>query len=391
MRRRLQRITTVFALGLLAILFVMVLKIQDYETTNQNTTNTEEQLLRLNELEQLAKQAIEEQNQDVANEFYTSIANERKFIKSTEQQDKVERDKIAWMIVGGICIACLYMMNLYIDRAILRPFEKMKQYTSMIARGEFDLPLNYERSNYFGEFTWSFDEMRCEVTRARASEQEAIENNKTIIATLSHDIKTPIASIRAYAEALEANFDDSPEKRAVYTRVIMNKCDEVSALTEDLLLHFLSDLDKLQIQPQKYDIIKVLEETIKELSSDKEDIHLEKKMDKCLVSLDRKRFVQIVENIVGNARKYAKTDVWITVTEDAGEVQLGFRDHGLGIPEEELPFVTNKFYRGSNQGMENGAGLGLYIVSYIVDRMNGRILLQNKEPGLEVKITFPCC
>ena len=95
----------------------------------------------------------------------------------------------------------------YVYFAILRPFEKMKAFAGKIARGDFEDSLRYERSNYFGEFTWAFDSMRTEIIKARACEKEAIENNKTVIATLSHDIKTPIASIRAYTEGLEANMD----------------------------------------------------------------------------------------------------------------------------------------------------------------------------------------
>ena len=81
--------------------------------------------------------------------------------------------------------------------------------------------------------------MRKEITKARSCEREAIENNKTVIATLSHDIKTPIASIRAYAEGLEANLDSTYEKRMKYLSILMRKCDEVSKLTNDLFLHSL--------------------------------------------------------------------------------------------------------------------------------------------------------
>lgn len=89
------------------------------------------------------------------------------------------------------------------------------------------MPLNYERSNYFGEFTWAFDSMRREITKARSCEREATENNKTVIATLSHDIKTPISSIRAYAEGLEANLDNTPENaQIIYQLLCVNvmKC-----------------------------------------------------------------------------------------------------------------------------------------------------------------------
>ena len=104
-----------------------------------------------------------------------------------------------------ICAAAAFIAALsfgYVYFSILRPFDKMKNFAEKIAQGNFDIPLDYERSNYFGSFTWAFDSMRREITKARACEREAIDNNKTVIATLSHDIKTPVASIRAYAEGL---------------------------------------------------------------------------------------------------------------------------------------------------------------------------------------------
>ncbi|MCR4845615.1 MAG: sensor histidine kinase, partial [Eubacterium sp.] len=135
----------------------------------------------------------------------------------------------------------------YVDRSVLRPFRKLKNYAADVSKGNLDKSLQVERGNYFGDFTWAFDNMRREIVKSRASEKEAIENNKTVIATLSHDIKTPVASIRAYAEAFEANMDSTPEKRQKYISTLMEKCDEVTKLTNDLFLHSISEMNKLEV------------------------------------------------------------------------------------------------------------------------------------------------
>lgn len=106
---------------------------------------------------------------------------------------------------------------------MLAPFQKLEQYAGELAKGNLDVSLDYERTNFFGAFTWAFDHMREELIRARKREEYAIQENKTIIATLSHDIKTPIASIRAYAEALEANLESGYEKRQQYASVMPKK------------------------------------------------------------------------------------------------------------------------------------------------------------------------
>ena len=293
-----------------------------------------------------------------------------------------------WVFCGAglVFLACV-MGYTYV--AVLRPFEKMKDYAAEIAKGNFDLPLDYARSNYFGQFTWAFDSMRREITKARANEREAVENNKTVIATLSHDIKTPIASIRAYAEGLEARMDSSPERRARYLSVIMRKCDEVARLTDDLFLHSLSDLDKLKINAEPLEICSFVGEAIEELAAQQDDIFFIPPSFSAYVNADRNRLLQIIENLVNNARKYAKSRIDVSLSRENGTVCLKIRDYGGGIPDEDMPFIFDKFYRGKNRGSEQGSGLGLYIVRYLAEKMGGCVTLRNHTSGLEAVVSLP--
>ena len=293
------------------------------------------------------------------------------------------------LILCGICLLFLLCVFTYVYFAILRPFDKLKGFAEKISQGDFDIELRYERSNYFGAFTWAFDSMRREITKARSCEKEAIENNKTVIATLSHDIKTPIASIRAYVEGLEANMDSTPQKRERYLSVIMKKCDEVSRLTNDLFLHSLADLEKLKITPKEMELCEFLKETVEEMGAEQNDIHFTEPAFALRVSADENRLVQILENLVNNARKYAKTNIDIFCMQDDNGVSIHIQDHGGGIPDEDMPFIFEKFYRGKNCGHEQGSGLGLYIVKYLTEQMQGTILLHNHEDGLEAVITLP--
>jgi signal transduction histidine kinase len=288
-----------------------------------------------------------------------------------------------------LAIIFMVLVFLYVYFNILRPFDKMKDFAAEIAKGNFNVPLKYERSNYFGAFTWAFDSMRKEIMRSRAAEREAIENNKTVIATLSHDIKTPIASIRAYAEGLEANLDKSPERRRKYLEVLMRKCDEVTSLTNDLFLHSLSDMGKIEIKPEEFELTSFLEQEVSEIAAERGDVFFRKPGFSSKVLADKKRLTQLVENLINNSRKYAKTEINISMTEVDGAVKIHFRDRGEGIPDEDMPFITDKFYRGRNCGNENGSGLGLYIVKYIIEQSGGELELKNLNPGLEVTVTLP--
>lgn len=338
-----------------------------------------EQIIAVNEIEQLIRSG----QYDIAAQ---KAADLRKFMQPDEYK---QEHSVKWIVLCFISLIYLFSIFGYIYFSILRPFDKLKKFSSSIAQGDFNLPLNYERSNYFGEFTWAFDSMRREITKARSCEREAIENNKTVIATLSHDIKTPISSIRAYAEGLEANLDSTPEKRAQYLHILMHKCDEVSKLTNDLFLHSLSDLDKLQINPETFELCEFMRTAVSEITAEQHNIHLDIPNNQILVLADKNRLTQIMENLINNALKYAKSDIFITLSISNHIIKINFRDYGTGIPDEDMPFIFDKFYRGRNCKEEQGSGLGLYIVKYLTEQMGGNVLLQNHSDGLEAIVTLP--
>ncbi len=378
MKGRVIKVTIFFSLLLVAATGILALNSRKADP--QDTRS--QQLVDLNEISQLIERGDYDTAEQKTDEYAESLRRE-------PLEDSVGINGIVMCTLTVIFMAAVFV---YVYINILRPFDKMKDYASEIAKGNFDVPLNYERSNYFGAFTWAFDSMRKEITRSRMAEREAIENNKTVIATLSHDIKTPITSIRAYAEGLEANLDTSPERRARYLEVMMRKCDEVTELTNDLFLHSLSDLNMLQMKPEEFELVPFLKQSISEIGAEHEDILFRVPDISPVIYADKKRINQIVENLINNSRKYAKTSVTVSITQSGDTVSIHFRDKGPGIPDEDMPFITEKFYRGKNSGTENGSGLGLYIVRYIAEQSGGSIELINHasgEKGLEVVVNLP--
>lgn len=374
MKKKLAGITAFFAVLIVSVIAGFYL----YEYNLDEEETRAEQIIAVNEIEQLARMGENEH-----------VVEKALILKEDLRESDVQnRSRNSLLMVGGICLLFLAVVFGYIYFAILRPFDRIENFAEKIAQGNFDIPLNYERTNYFGKFTWAFDSMRKEIIKARSCEREAVENNKTVIATLSHDIKTPIASIRAYAEGLEAHMDTSPERRAKYLSVIMKKCDEVSGLTNDLFLHSLSDLEKIQISSESFEICGFLKTAIEEIAGEQADVKVSDPPFTAIVSADKKRVIQITENIINNARKYAKTNMEVSFTKSDTDVMVHFRDYGSGIPDEDMPFIFDKFYRGHNCADEQGSGLGLYIIKYLAEKMNGKVLLHNHGNGLEVTVVF---
>ena len=378
MKGRVIRITVIFSLLLVAVTGILALSSRKLSPQDERS----QQLVDLNEISQLISRGDYDTAKQKTDE-YTDM------LRSKPLEDSFG---INGIVMCALTIFFMAMVFLYVYINILRPFDKMKDYASEIAKGNFDLPLNYERSNYFGAFTWAFDSMRKEITRSRMAEREAIENNKTVIATLSHDIKTPITSIRAYVEGLEENLDTSEERRSRYLEVIMRKCDEVTALTNDLFLHSLSDLNMLRMQPEEFELVPFLKQSVSEIAAEHEDVLFRKPDISPVINADKKRINQIVENLINNSRKYAKTNITVSLTQLDDTVSIHFRDKGSGIPDEDMPFITEKFYRGKNVGDENGSGLGLYIVKYIAEQSGGSLELINHtsgEEGFEAVVSLP--
>lgn len=348
--------------------------ISSYDSSNKSGSY----IVSLNEIEKLCEQENGREAADKARELREEI--------NADKSDSEGQDTI--LITGVLCLLFLAGVSLYCGIVVIRPFHKLSDFAEKIAGGNLDVPFDYDRTNYFGRFTWAFDSMRREIIRARACEREATDNQKTVIAALSHDIKTPVASIRAYTEALELGIGSSPEKCMKYTEVIIRKCDEISKLTSDLLTHSLSELEKLKMSPECFEICKLLRKAVADISPDG-SVSFESCFSDIEVYADPDRVCQITENIINNAKKYAGTEVRITAEPFENMALIRFRDFGNGVPDKDIPFIFDKFYRGSNTGKQSGSGLGLYIVKYIAEQSGGSVCGKNTDNGFEITVSLP--
>ena len=372
MKKRILLISIFFIIVIVVV--TVIFGIYEHNLNSNSTINN--QIVDINEIEQLYKNG----NSELASKKLTDL---QEYLRSTRSKSV---DYSSLITISSISILFIVAVFAYIYYSILRPFDKLKGFASEISKGNFDLPLEYERGNYFGDFTWAFDSMRQEITKARICEKEAIENNKTVIASLSHDIKTPIASIMAYAEALEANMDDTYEKRVEYTNVIIRKSEEVKKLTDDLFLHSISDMDRISYREEKVDLLDIIKTSANDFKANSK-INFKTNINSAFIKGDKERLFQVFENLINNSIKYANTNIDINLEENNNNYIVNIKDYGPGIDDKDLPFIFEKFYRGNNSKEKQGTGLGLYIVKYMMEKMNGKVELENKD-GLLVKLFF---
>ncbi len=289
---------------------------------------------------------------------------------------------IAIIIQCAICIGYVT----YLHFTMIRPFHKLKGFAERIAGGNLDIPLEMDKHNLFGVFTESFDIMRAELKKARIAEAQANASKKELVAKLSHDIKTPVASIKAVSE-VGLTVKGNEKDKANYMQII-GKADQINTLVTNLFTATLEELQQLTVTPKNIE-----SKQIKFLLENADYLHKASIPDipKCFVYADSLRLQQVFDNIFANSYKYAKTEIVISIEQNDNQINIILEDFGGGVLQEELPILKEKFKRGSNSENTEGAGLGLYISDYFMKEMHGELNIENGNHGLKVIVTLVIC
>ncbi len=289
---------------------------------------------------------------------------------------KGEIISLVW-ILGLVFVLLVLLVVLLIYIYILHPFKKLEHFAGEVAKGNLDAPLALKRHNFFGAFTWAFDMLRCELKTSKEREVEAERTKKELVAVLSHDIRTPVASIKAYAECLKSLPEKDSERGEHYIDVIIKKIDEITKLSQDMFLHAISDLEELEISAVQYQSRELLNNIIEPLILHYDNrILIANAFPNVTIFTDKFRLAQVFENIISNSAKYApKSIIEVSSFVEDNALICCFKDYGEGVLPEDIPFLFDKFYRGRNAKESGlaGTGLGLYISKYILEKSYGQI------------------
>lgn len=284
-------------------------------------------------------------------------------------------------IVSFIQIMTIIIYYLYLNKKIIKPFKQMEDFASRVAGGNLDIPLTMDKNNNFGAFTESFDIMREELKKAKMKEKEANDSKKELIAKLSHDIKTPVASIKSTSEL--GIVVTKEEKIKNYFETINAKTDQINTLVTNLLSSTIEDLTEINISPIKCDS-QILYELIK--TSDYQNKVNDFNIVDSYIYADVIRLQQVIDNIFSNSYKYANTNIDIYTKIEEDYFVLEIKDYGNSIDDLDIPLIVEKYKRGKNAINKDGVGLGLYISKQFICAMNGILEIKNDKPGFRVII-----
>lgn len=281
----------------------------------------------------------------------------------------------------------------YVKRRIIIPFKNMKQFAGRVAEGDLDAPLSMDRDNLFGAFSESFDIMREELLESKKRETALQKKEKELVASLSHDLKTPITGIKLTTELLKTKLTvkgDGEENADTVEKLdnIYKKADQIDVLVSDLFSSTLDDLGefKVTLNDEESD---VLLDIVKKY--DDKGLTRVSEIPKVLINIDVKRMSQVIGNIISNSYKYAGTRIDVSFDTVDEFLQMEIRDYGPGVPKDELNLITNKFYRGKDwaESKEEGSGLGLYIAKTLMEKMNGELVITGEGEGFDVSLLIP--
>ncbi|MDR2601765.1 MAG: HAMP domain-containing histidine kinase [Spirochaetaceae bacterium] len=279
-------------------------------------------------------------------------------------------------------------MSLFIARSITRSVLVLEDATKRIAEGDLDLTVDVRGSNEITSLTSSLNKMR-------AALKENENRRYRFVMGVTHDLKTPLALIRGYTEALKDGVIGDPGSRVNAVNIIISKADQLEGMINDLIEFVRMDTGEWRNRLQKINLGEFLKSFARRVSMDAELFHHHTAIDITLppslfVPLDERLAVRALENLVNNAIRYtpAGTTVRLGAALAENAVRITVSDNGPGISKDDLPYVFEAFYRGSSSRREEGMGLGLSIVKWVVTSHGWSIAVSSNSEGATAETCF---
>lgn len=292
----------------------------------------------------------------------------------------------------GLMAFLIMIVMLGIRHWILRPFEELTNLPYELAKGNLTVPLRENRSRFFGRFVWGVNLLRETMEEQKRRELQLQRDKKTLLLSLSHDIKTPLSAIKLYAKALEKGLYSQEEIRSTIAGAIDKKADEIEGFVSEIVYASREDFLSLEVDMGEYYLSEVISRICnyyrEKLALLQTEFIVGTYMD-CLLKADMDRSEEVLQNIMENAIKYGDgTRIEIRISEEEGCILVAVENSGCSLSEAELPHIFESFWRGANVKNQPGSGLGLYICRQLMHKMGGEVFAEMKEDFMTVTVVF---
>ena len=272
---------------------------------------------------------------------------------------------------------------IYINKKIIKPFSNIKDIPYELAKGNLNIPLKEQKNKYFGKFTWGMDMLRENLEDSKKRELKYQKDKKTLILSLSHDIKTPLSAIKLYSKALKENLYNSEEKKKEVVDGILKNTEEIEHYVNEIVKNSREDFLDLPVKDESFYLKEVLQKIEVYYADKLEPLHTDFSIaygENCLLKGDEDRIIEVIQNVIENAIKYGDGKrIIINCSEEEDCKLISILNTGCSLKKEDLPHIFDSFYRGSNAKKKEGSGLGLYICKQLMHKMDGEIFAKIKE------------
>jgi len=311
------------------------------------------------------------------------------YILSTRLPVSEDSSFLIWL---GFLLLLVLGIDFFMGRFITKPVSELNTSAKRMAGLDFSAPCNITSTDEFGELSASLNTMAENLQQALSRLENSLEERKELVDSLSHEMKTPLGIIRAYAEGLQ----DEPDaaKKQKYAQVIVSEVERMNDLIVTLLDLSALESGAASLNISRFDFVELVETAAGRLLIDAPDTDFELQYElpeqKAFVRTDRRRMEQVLGNLIVNAKKNVHPGgvLRLELTADDGTLHFSIFNQGRTIPENDLPKIWTKFYRDSNAGY-SGSGLGLSIVAQILSMQSLPYGAENQTDGVRFWFSIP--
>jgi two-component system sensor histidine kinase ArlS len=299
------------------------------------------------------------------------------FKKTDEVQKLISELNNHFLLASLLILIFMLITVFFLSKALTKPLISMKEATKKLSKGDFSVALSHSSNDELGELSQSIQTLANDLNYLKQERNE-------FLASISHELRTPLTYINGYADiARRKEIDESD--RFKYLNIIHEESQRVTRLLKELFDLAKLDQNTFSISKEKVDICiflqSIYEKVLPAFKNKEIQLLLECPND-LVIEIDPNRFEQVILNLLDNSLKYSKelTTTHIRVMEENGAIQIVIKDQGIGIPQENLPYIFDRLYRvdKSRSRATGGFGLGLAIVKQIVEAHGGEIYVDSK-------------
>ncbi|MCR5481573.1 MAG: HAMP domain-containing histidine kinase [Clostridia bacterium] len=308
------------------------------------------------------------------------------------------------LLVGIIAIAIIALVDLVLTKHMLRriivPLDLLRFGANQIKEENLDFEMRYDGQDEFSQVCSDFDRMRLRLKASIEMQSRYEENRKELLAGISHDLRTPLTTIKGYVEGLLDGIASTPEKQEHYLRTIKTKAIEMDSLVDSLFLFSKLDMGKFPFSFESVSVRKYLDDYFVQAADEMIDRNLfivnhNDIPEDVFAEIDIEQFSRVLSNILSNSLKYSVAETcnvhvesYFDAEKELAVIVIG--DDGPGVAEEYLDKLFESFFRGdpARTRPSEGSGLGLAITHRIITAHKGTIIPRNNS-GLEYCISIP--